>query len=92
MHIPNFIKGAFFGPAFIGLVFILKLTCPVSVDLGCLADYLAVPVFLPLSFAQHIMGDNFVIAHELLFMFVYWSLVGMFIGFIFDLHKRQSQY
>ena len=92
MQIPYFIQGLVFGPAFIGLTLILKVICPVSAGAGCFADYLAVPIFLPLIFVYKIVGDGLVISHELWFVVLYWSLIGLLLGLIFDLRTRRSQY
>lgn len=92
MRIPHFIQGTLFGPAFIGLAFFLKLTCPASAGVGCFADHLALPIFLPLVFVYKIVDDNLIMMHELWFILVYWSLVGMLVGLILDLRKSQSQY
>jgi len=77
VRIPYFIQGALFGPAFIGLTLILKLMCPISADVGCFADQLAVPIFLPLIFVYKIIDNNLLMIHELWFVFIYWALVGM---------------
>ncbi len=92
MRIPYFIQGTLFGPAFIGLALILKVICPVSADVGCFADSLAVPIFLPLIFVYSVVDENLVMIHELWFVLLYWSFVGLLIGFIFDLRNRQLDY
>lgn len=90
MYIPHSLKGVLFGPTFIGLTLILKVACPASVGSGCFADALAVPIFLPLILVYKNVGEGWVMYHELWFIFVYWSIVGLLVGFIFDLRTRQS--
>ncbi|PIQ66291.1 MAG: hypothetical protein COV96_02325 [Candidatus Zambryskibacteria bacterium CG11_big_fil_rev_8_21_14_0_20_42_18] len=92
MRIPYFIQGALFGPALIGLTLMLKVICPASADAGCFADNLAVPIFLPLIFVYNVVDENLVMIHELWFLLLYWSFVGLLIGFIFDLRNRRSLY
>ncbi len=92
MHIPHLIQGALFGPVLIGLTLILKVLCPASIGAGCFADHLAVPIFLPLIFIYAVFGDGFIVAHELWFVILYWSLIGLLIGLIFDLRTRRSEY
>jgi hypothetical protein len=92
MRVPYAIQGALFGPILIGLSLVLKLVCPVAVGGGCLTDHLAVPIFLPLIFVYRTFGEGLVMAHELWFVLIYWSLVGLLVGLIFDLHTDQSQY
>jgi len=92
VHIPYFIQGVVFGPAFIGLTLILKMVCPLPSGAGCFADYLAVPIFLPLIFVYRTVGEGLVMVHELWFVVLYWSLVGLLSGLIVDLHTRQSPY
>ena len=90
MRIPYFVQGALFGPAFIGLSIVLKVLCPTSVGAGCFADSLAVPIFLPLIFIYKIVDDSLVMYHELWFVVLYWSLVGLLVGLIFDLRGRKE--
>jgi len=92
MRIPYFVQGAFFGPALIGLTLVLKVACPASVGAGCFADSLAVPIFLPLIFVYKIVGGGLVMYHELWFVALYWSLVGLLAGLIFDLRTPRSPY
>lgn len=91
MRIPYFIKGAFFGPAFIALVMLLKAFCPDSAGDGCLANHFAVPIFLPLVFIYKFLGTSS-LPYEFAFIIAYWAIVGALVGLIFDLYKRQSQY
>ena len=92
MRIPYFVQGAFFGPALIGLTLVLKVACPASVGAGCFADSLAVPIFLPLIFVYKIVGGGLLMYHELWFVVLYWSLVGLLAGLIFDLRTPRSPY
>ena len=91
MRTPYSIQGALFGPALIGLSIILKVLCPTSVGAGCFADSLSVPIFLPLIFVYKIVDDSLVMYHELWFVVLYWSLVGLLVGLIFDLRKRKME-
>ena len=92
MRIPYFIQGALFGPALIGLTLVLKVFCLAPVGAGCFADHLAIPIFLPLILFYTTFGESVVLAHELWFVVIYWSLTGLLIGLIFDLHTRRSRY
>lgn len=92
MRIPYFLQGLLFGPAFVGLTLFLKIICPVPAGAGCFADHLAVPIFLPLIFVYKIVDPGTVLANELLFLLIYWSLVGLLLGFILDLRRARSQY
>ena len=90
MRIPYSIQGALFGPVLISLALILKLLCPVSTGSGCFADQLAVPIFLPLIFVYKIVGGDWIMYHELWFVFIYWSFIGLLIGLIFDLRVSKN--
>lgn len=92
MRMPYFIQGALFGPTFIGLTFILKVACPTAVSAGCFADSLAVPIFLPLIFVYKMIDGGLIMHYELWFVILYWSLVGLLVGFIFDLRTPRSRY
>ena len=92
MRIPYSVQGALFGPALIGLTLILKLLCPASAGASCFADHLAVPLFLPLLLLHAIIGESLVLVYELWFIVLYWSVIGLLIGLIFDLRNHQSQY
>lgn len=92
MRIPHFIKGALFGPAIVALTLVLKVICPAPTGAGCFADHLAVPIFFPLVFVYRVLGLDLVMYHELWFLALYWSLVGLFVGLIFDLRSRPSLY
>lgn len=92
MRFPHFIQGALFGPVLIGLALILKVACPAPAGAGCFADYLAMPIFLPLTFVYQVFGQELVLSHELVFILLYWSMIGFLIGLIFDLRKSPSQY
>ena len=92
MRLPYSIQGALFGPILLGLSIVLKLFCPPSVDVGCFADYLAVPIFLPLILVYKLVDPGWVVIHEFWLVLLYWSLVGALVGFIFDLRvKKEAQ-
>lgn len=90
MRIPYSIRGALFGPAVIGLSLLLKMVCPGTAGEGCFADFLAVPIFLPLIFVYKVVEDGWIMYHELWFVFLYWVVVGFLVGLIFDLRKRKN--
>jgi|SRR3989344_5434682 len=91
MRIPYFIQGALFGPALICLSLVLKVVCPAPVGAGCFTDHLAIPIFMPLAFIYRILDGNFLLGYELLFVIIYWSLVGLLIGLIFDLRTGKNE-
>lgn len=91
MRIPYVVWGLLLAPALVGLIFVLKALC--SSENVCLADYFAVPVFLPLITIYKIFGSAPAGGgHELLFILSYWGAVGALIGFILDLYTRRSRY
>jgi hypothetical protein len=91
MHrVPHFIQGALFGPALIGLILILKVACPTKAGAECFADQLAVPIFLPLIFIYKIVDEGLIMYHELWFVVIYWSIIGLLIGLMFDLWGRRK--
>jgi len=78
-----------FAPVVIGLLFILKITCPAPTGVGCFADPFLTPVFYPLVGLYKIFGNIPLISlNEPLVILLYWSIVGMFIGLCLDLYKR----
>src|SRR5687767_14461702 len=92
-NIPSSVQGLLFGPILISLFFVLKAFCPDSAGEMCFADQFALPIFLPLGAIYKIFGDSDIIfGQELLFIFVYWALIGFLIGLILDLCKRPPQY
>jgi hypothetical protein len=91
MKLPYSIQGALFAPAFALLVFVLKLTCPEN-GVGCFADAFITPVFLPLDFIYRVFGPrSIIVAHEPLFILLYWMIVGGLIGIFFDLYKKPKR-
>lgn len=92
MKIPYFIQGAFFAPALVGVLFILKITCPAPAGQGCFADPFLTPVFMPLTVIYKIFGNvSFVIAHEPIFILLYWIIVGIFVGLLFDILEDNQE-
>jgi len=91
MRIPYSIQGALFGPVLIGLTLILKVACPTPAGSSCFADFLAVPIFFPLIVVYKMVGEGWIMYHELWFVFLYWSLVGLLIGLIFDLREQKME-
>lgn len=90
MRIPYSIQGTLFGPTLIALALLLKLVCPAPTGTGCFADQLAVPIFLPLIFVYKIVGEGWVMYHELWFVLLYWAFVGLLVGLIFDLWAKNE--
>lgn len=91
MRVPYSIQGAFFAPSLIGIIFILKITCPASAGQGCFADPFLTPLFMPLSAIYRIFGVvPIVVAHEPIFILLYWVIVGIFVGLIFDILKHEK--
>ena len=91
MRLPYSIQGAFFGPLLIGLSIALKAFCPTLASTGCFVDQFATPIFLPLIFVYKTLGGDLVLAHEIWFLAIYWSLVGFLVGLIFDLRGRRNE-
>ncbi len=92
MKIPYSIQGLFFAPALIGLVFLLKVSCPVGTGEGCFADNFLSPVFMPIKFLYKIFDSiaPTLATHEPLFILGYWAVVGLLIGLVFDLKTSSS--
>ena len=94
MKIPYYIQGAFFAPSLVGIIFILKITCPAGAGQGCFADSFLTPVFLPLVAIYKVFGAvPFIVAHEPIFILLYWIILGIFVGLLFDIlkHERKEQ-
>ena len=73
------------------VVFFIKVTCPAPAGGGCFADTVATPIFMPVVFMHRMFDTTYgSLWVELLFLVVYWSLVGMLIGFCFDLYRNKS--
>jgi len=93
MRIAYAIQGALFALALIGLVFIIKIGCPVGAGQGCFSDYFTVPMFMPLGFIYKFFGEVPVVyANESIFILLYWALVGLLIGLCFDLFPRKNRF
>jgi len=92
VKIPYFVQGAFFAPALVGIIFILKITCPAGAGQGCFADPFLTPIFLPLTAVYKVFGSApFVVAHEPAFIILYWIILGIFVGLLFDILKHENQ-
>jgi hypothetical protein len=78
-RVPLWAQGALFAVAFALLIFFLKITCPI--ELGCFADPFLLPLLSPLIFV-HYLGP--LGSFEPFFILLFWCLVGMLIGFLFD--------
>ncbi len=93
MRVPYAIKGMLFAPALVALAFFLKVICPESPGSGCLSDYLSTPIFLPAIFVESAVGKSIgSYGLEMLVVLLYWALVGLLVGLIFDLRKIRSRY
>ena len=93
MRVPYWIQGAFFAPALIGVIFILKITCPAGAGQGCFADPFLTPIFMPLTVIYRIFGvAPFLVAHEPIFILFYWILVGIFVGLLFDILGKRNKF
>ena len=87
MKVPYCIKGALFAPALLLLLFGLKITCPASA--GCFSDIFATPAFLPVAAVYKAFGPvEFVSTHEPGVLLGYWSMVGFFLGLVFDVSGK----
>lgn len=87
------IQGLIFAPAFIGLEFVLKITCPAPTGQGCFADNFLTPTFMPLTFLYQAFAPyaHILARHEPLFILVYWAIVGFFVGLCIDLARKEEQ-
>lgn len=82
-----------FAPTLVALLFALKAVCPASAGEACFADWFATPIFLPLI-AVYKIFDHVPTAsgQEIVFIFLYWALVGFVLGLILDLYTRPRPY
>ena len=93
MRIPYAVQGLLFAPALVGLILVLKAFCPAAADGSCFADFFAMPIFLPLIALYKIFGSTPPFSgQEFLFIFLYWAVVGFFLGLILDLCSRPTPY
>ncbi len=89
--IPYAIKGAILLPILVSILFVFKALCPGGG--GCFPDIFAVPIFLPLIAIYRIFGGTpSSSGMELVFIILYWALIGFILGVILDLYTRPSQY
>lgn len=88
MKVPYSVQGLFFAPAFIGLVFVLKITCPAPTGSGCFADNFLRPTFMPLNFLYKVFDKiaPTLALHEPIFILGYWAIVGFLAGLVIDLY------
>lgn len=93
MKVPYSIQGALFVPALLGLIFILRVTCPeVGIEEGCFADTFATPLFMPAVFMHTVWaGESFVAQYELVFLMLYWIAVLFLLGLCFDLFEDKHK-
>ena len=90
MKVPYAVQGMLFAPALIGLLFVLRITCPAS-DM-CFSDHFAALIFMPVAFVYKVFGNNtYLTSHESLLILVYWALVGFLVGYIFDLLREERR-
>ncbi len=92
MKLPQSVEGLILAPGFASLILFLKLSCPASNGEGCFADFFIRMVFLPLPFIYKIFSSHpdIVGRHEVSYLLLYWALVGLVIGLIFDIHKKET--
>lgn len=92
MRLSHSIKGLVLGPVFAALIIFLGLTCPAGRGQGCFADFFISILFLPLPFIYKVFSNHpdIVGRHEVVFLLIYWSLVGFFIGLLVDVHKKKT--
>jgi hypothetical protein len=89
MKFPNWLQGLLFAPALVALLFLLKATCPAPTGVGCFADPFIKPVFLPLIFLYKTYGQTtYILEHEVLIIILYWAVVGLLVGTLFDIKKK----
>jgi hypothetical protein len=87
MKVPYAIQGMLFAPALIGLLFVLNISCPQSGS--CFSDHFAGIIFLPVAFVYKAFGNNtYLTTHESLLILTYWAIVGLLVGYVFDLFKE----
>ncbi|PIQ67165.1 MAG: hypothetical protein CO184_01425 [Candidatus Zambryskibacteria bacterium CG_4_9_14_3_um_filter_40_16] len=87
---PGWFRGLIFSVFFIFLIFFLKIICPLSV--GCLSDPFFVPIFYPLVLIKFIFGVSSaeVLGRwEPIFILFFWALVGIILGYIYDIYKNK---
>lgn len=92
MKVPYFVQGTFFSFGLVGLMFLLRLTCPDNAGAGCFADHFITPVFLPSilvsSFSHY---SPMLVSWEPLVILVYWGIVGFLVGLCFDIYTEGEQ-
>ena len=92
MKFPYWLQGALFAPALLGLLFLLKVTCPAPTGAGCFADNFILPAFLPLIFVYRAFGQaSFIFQYDTFFMFLYWITVGLLVGLCFDVCRNRQE-
>lgn len=91
--VPHFLEGLVLAPVFAATVFFLKLSCPVATGQGCFADAFYKILFLPLPSIYKVFSNHLVLVgrHEIVFLLIYWALVGFFLGLFFDIHKKPTK-
>lgn len=90
MKAPYAVQGMFFAPALIGLLFVLKITCPTSST--CFSDHFAGAVFLPVAFVYKVFGNNTIFTeYETFLILIYWAIVGLLLGYTFDLLREEKR-
>ena len=92
-RVPYAIQGVLFVPLFVALIFVLKMFCPASAGDMCFSDYFAVPVFLPLVMIYTLFDfQGEALGQELIFVLLYWGLIGFLVGFVIDILTKRDQY
>jgi hypothetical protein len=92
MRIPYSIQGALFAPACAVLIFVLKITCPAPSGVGCFADPFIRPLFFPVPFFYAVFGNmRTLMYHEPFFVLGYWMIVGLLVGALYDIYRKQEK-
>ncbi|MES2214132.1 MAG: hypothetical protein V4465_01950 [Patescibacteria group bacterium] len=90
MKISRAVQGLFFAPLLLGLIFLLKVTCPAPTGGGCFADHFLTPLFLPLTFIYKVLAplSVFIAHHEPFVVVLYWMIVFFLGGLALDIKKE----
>jgi hypothetical protein len=87
---PYWLQGALFAPTFLLLLFFLKISCLGESE--CFADVFSTPAFLPLSAVYRAFGPvGSITNHEPIFLLVYWMIVGLLLGLLFDIYRSGAK-
>jgi hypothetical protein len=88
MKVPYAVRGGLFMCGLILIIFVLKVTCPVSI--GCFADPFLVPILSPLLMLK-VFGfslGNF----EPLYIILFWTIIGILFGYFYSTLKTANSH